>query len=413
MNKKAKAVTIEQVPIGALRPDPFNPRRISDAELEALTRSLQEFGFVDPVIARRADKTVVGGHQRLLAARRLGYTEVPVVFVDLSAEQAKLLNLALNKISGEWDQELLARLLKDLSASPEVDLTLSGFAEDEVKKLLKRLEQRDKAARPETFDLDAALEDASRKEPMTQPADLWLLGDHRLLCGDSTSPEDVARLMDGRKATLLATDPPYLVDYTGNNRPNPRNRIRKQVHWDEYVDPETSVDFYRRFLEAGLPHCQEGVALYQWHATRRQALVEQAWTALGLLWHQTIIWVKTRVLPTRSHYLWRHEPCAYGWVQGKEPQRRPPEKESTVWEVDYQSLHIHPTQKPVELFLRPIQYHTEADEVCYEPFCGSGTQIIAAERLGRRCFALEKEPTYVDVAVARWEAFTGEKAKKG
>jgi len=149
------ALTIEHVVIGDLRPDSFNPRRISDAELESLTRSIQEFGLVAPLIARSEDRTVIGGHQRSLAARRLGMTTVPVVFVDLTLEQAKLLNLALNRISGEWDQELLARLLQDLQQVPDVDLTLSGFAEDEISKLLKSLEARDKRDRPESFDLEA------------------------------------------------------------------------------------------------------------------------------------------------------------------------------------------------------------------------------------------------------------------
>src|SRR5919106_4679536 len=156
----APALQIQEVSIDELRPDPANPRRISDAELESLTRSLREFGFVQPVLARREDKVVIGGHQRLIAARRLGIKSVPVVFVDLSQEQARLLNLALNRISGTWDQELLARLLAELKEVPDVDLSLSGFSEDELKKYLKGLESREKRERVESFDLDAALEAA-------------------------------------------------------------------------------------------------------------------------------------------------------------------------------------------------------------------------------------------------------------
>ena len=172
-------IDITHLPIGDLKPDPGNPRRISDEEIEALTRSIKEFGLVQPVIVRRDDMVVIGGHQRLLAARRLGIKTVPVVLVDLSAEQARLLNLALNRISGAWDQELLARLLADLNAIPDIDLSLSGFSDDELQKHLKSLEAREKKERVETFDIEQALEEASRAAPVAQPGDLWLLGEHR------------------------------------------------------------------------------------------------------------------------------------------------------------------------------------------------------------------------------------------
>ena len=175
MTKQADLVNIEHVLISELRPDPFNPRRISDQELETLTRSIQQFGLVDPIIARQEDKSVIGGHQRLLAARRLGYERVPVIFLDMSVEQARLLNLALNKISGSWDQELLARLLKDLNGSPNIDLTLSGFQDDEIQKLLKSLEAREKRERPENFDVEAALQ-AAQSSPIAKRGEMWSLG---------------------------------------------------------------------------------------------------------------------------------------------------------------------------------------------------------------------------------------------
>src|SRR5450756_354277 len=200
------ALAIEQVPIDDLRPDSANPRRISDEELDALERSIRQFGFVQPVLARREDQTVIGGHQRLVAARRLGLTTVPVTWLDLSIEQAHLLNLALNKIGGSFDEQLLARLLADLAASPDIDLSLSGFGEDEIKDLLRSLEVREKRERVESFDLDEALAEANHS-PRSKPGDLWVLGDHRLLCGDSTDPAAVARLLDGAEPKLLATDP--------------------------------------------------------------------------------------------------------------------------------------------------------------------------------------------------------------
>lgn len=175
----SQPLAIEHVPIDNLRPDPANPRRIADAELEALTRSIQQFGLVDPIIVRREDSTVIGGHQRLLAARRLGLKTVPVVYVDLSMEQARLLNLALNKVAGSWDEELLARLLAELQDVPGVDISLSGFADDEIAKLLKTLDAREKRGREEDLDLDAAWW-AAKADPGVERGNVWQLGDHRV-----------------------------------------------------------------------------------------------------------------------------------------------------------------------------------------------------------------------------------------
>jgi hypothetical protein len=235
------SLTLEEVPIDLLRPDPANPRRIGDEELEALTRSLRQFGFVQPVLARRENGTVIGGHQRLVAARRLGLSTVPVSYLDLSIEQARLLNLALNKISGSWDDQLLARLLADLGASPNVDLSISGFGEDEIRDLLRSLETREKRERAEDFDLDAALEDATR-EPRTKPGDLWKLGEHRLMCGDATVSDDVERLLGGTKAAMAFTDPPYNVslgDHGGQQRGSRKRRIANDsmdaISWEIFV----------------------------------------------------------------------------------------------------------------------------------------------------------------------------------
>ena len=199
MTGSLPSFTVEQVPIDLLRPDPANPRRIGDEELDALERSIRQFGFVEPVLARKEDHVVIGGHQRLVAARRLGLATVPVTFLDLSIEQARLLNLALNRITGSWDEALLARLLGDLQATPDIDLTLSGFGEDEIADLLRSLDTRETKERVEDFDLDSALDEATRT-PRTKPGDLWALGEHRLLCGDATKAEDVERLLGGAQA---------------------------------------------------------------------------------------------------------------------------------------------------------------------------------------------------------------------
>jgi DNA modification methylase len=296
-----------------------------------------------------------------------------------------------------------------------VDLSLSGFGDEELKRLLKRIDADDKRERLETFDVEAALGEAEGRTPITQPGDLWLLGDHRLLCGDATSEEDVARLFDGKQAVLMATDPPYLVDYTGGDHPPTKanqGKANRNKNWDEYKDPETGVAFFSTFLRIGLSHLTAGSAVYQWHATRRQALVEQAWQQCGLLVHQTIIWVKTHGVLTRSHYMWSHEPAFYGWVEGRPPRLKPPPNSRTVWEITQsgEPKDLHPTIKPLEIFLRPIEFHTRPGDVVYEPFSGSGTQLIAAEKTGRICYGIDQEPRYCDVAVARFESFSGQKA---
>ena len=231
------------------------------------------------------------------------------------------------------------------------------------------------------------------------------------MCGDSTDPTDVDRLFGSEKAVLLATDPPYLVDYdSGENAATKATRGRTKQRWDDFHDAESAVEFYRKFLRVALPHLAPNTPIYQWHATIRQHLVMQAWVDAGIHLHQTIVWVKPRGVLGRTHYMWAHEPCFYGWVEGQQQKRKPPANAKTVWEIDCENDRIHLTQKPLEVFTRPLEYHTQIGDVVYEPFSGSGSQIIAAERLSRRCFAMELEPHYVDVAIYRWEAFTGEKA---
>src|SRR5664280_2355948 len=235
------SLTVDEAPIDDLRSDPANPRRIGEDELDALERSLRQFGFVQPVLARREDRTVIGGHQRLVAARRLGLTTVPVTWLDITVEQARLLGLALNKISGSWDEQLLARLVTDLQATPDIDLTLSGFGEDEIGDLLRKLEVREKREHVESFDLDDALEEA-RRAPRTKPGDLWVLGDHHLLCGDSTNAEDVTRLLDGAEPKLLTTDPPYGVSLDGSWRDGVYNALGPAEHPYMRIDGQPVAD---------------------------------------------------------------------------------------------------------------------------------------------------------------------------
>lgn len=434
-------LAVELVSIDALRPDPANPRRIADDELDALERSLRQFGFVQPVIVRREDATVIGGHQRLLAARRLGYSSVPVVWLDISTDQAHLLNLALNRISGDWDEALLARLLAELQAIPDVDLSLSGFADDEIRDLLRSLEVRDKGDRIESFDLDEALEDA-RRAPRTKPGELWQLGDHRLLCGDSTNPEHVVRLLDGAEPILLATDPPYGVSLDGSWRdgvhnalgraestyllvgapaphdgatPAPkRARGRTTGHQRTTVSGDTRVDWADAF--ALVPSLTVG---YVWHAGVHAGAVAAGLERIGFEIVAQVIWDKGLFAIGRSWYHWSHEPC---WVVRKAGAKAPfrgSRDQATIWRAPSPKMIMggsaepkldHPTQKPLTLFETPIRNHLKPGEAVYDPFGGSGTCLVAAERTGTRAYLMEIDPLYAEVILGRWERFSGEPA---
>jgi hypothetical protein len=436
-------MTIKQVAIDQLRPDPANPRRISEEELDALERSLRQFGFVQPVLARKEDRTVIGGHQRLLAARRLGLATVPVTYLDISIEQARLLNLALNKISGSWDDALLARLLADLQATPDIDLTLSGFGEDEIADLLRSLEVREKRERVESFDLDEALAEATRS-PRAKLGDLWVLGDHRLLCGDATDPQAVDRLLDGAEPRLLATDPPYGVSYDASWRdgvynalgPAEKAYMRIDGHPDAddataapggahprsrggrntTISGDTRVDWSEAF--ALVPCLAVG---YIWHAGVHAAEVAQGLERIGFENVAQVIWDKGLFAMGRSWYHWSHEPCWVVRKKGAKVRFLGTRDQATIWRVPSPKMIMggsaeprldHPTQKPLVLFETPIRNHLKAGEALYEPFAGSGTALIAAERTGTCAYAMEIDPIYVEVALRRWERFSGQVAER-
>ena len=441
-------------PLSDLAADPGNPRRITPEAAAGLRFSLDRYGDLSGIVFDAGAGVLVSGHQRLDQLRAAGVADWTVErecdagltapdgpgaegtgwiahtsgrfrvrLVRWTEQTRSEANVVANsdQIAGEWTPAALVKLAP-LAALP----ALAPLRFGELRMGLARLfpDETKNAGDDDVPDPPPV--------PVSRTGDLWILDSgkgagHRLLCGDSTKAEDVARVMGGEKAALMATDPPYLVDYNGANHPSKhhaRQRAAKQtakgtsstgnVSWDAYHDPAASVEFYAAFLRTALDYLADDAAIYQWHATRRQALVEQAWVANGLLIHQTIIWAKTRGVLTHSHYLWAHEPAFYGWREGHQPpkERRPETTATTVWQIGSagESDGIHPTQKPVEIFARPIGYHTRLAEVCYEPFSGSGSQIIAGENLGRRVYALEIAPQYVDVAVIRWEKATGKHA---
>ena len=417
---------VEWWPIEKVTPYAKNPRRLGEHAVAKVAASLKAYGWRQPVVVD-ADGVVIAGHTRLLAARHLGHDAVPVhVARDLSPAQVKAYRIADNRAAQEntWDAGLLSLEVADLKAMA-ADLDALGLEPDELAAAL--------APAPVEGRTDPDAVPAAPPEPTTKPGDLWVLGQHRILCGDSTKAEDVLRLMAGERAVLMATDPPYLVDYHGGGHPaaavNPITGLRDKdwdhslathdKHWDDYVDPETSVQFYVDFLQVALEHALiERVPVYQWHGIMRTDIVMAAWRKVGLLSHQILIWHKSRPVLTHAHYMWDFEPFMYGWPTGKMPKRRPPGEARAVWDVAQREGiedglgSVHPTMKPVELQRRCIAYHTAKHALLYEPFSGSGTCIMAATVTGRRCYAIEISPAFVDVAVTRWEAFTGSKAQK-
>lgn len=402
----ATTIQIEQVAIDELRPDPANPRRISPRELEALTRSIQQYGFIQPVLARREDRVVIGGHQRLTAARKLGMKTVPVIWLDLSVEQSRLLNVALNKISGEWDEDLLAQMLADLKGVDGIDLSLSGFEEDELDKLLKSLDVREKREKAEAFDVEAALE-AARAATRAQRGEVWALGDHRVYIGDATATGDVARLLGEIRPAMCFADPPYNValgDHGGQQRGSKKRRIQNDT-----MPPEQWEAFVRGWASNIVANVDG--AIYVCMSTKEWPSVSRALAEAGGHWSDTIIWKKDRFVMGRADYQRQYEPIWFGWREGSKHHWCGDRDQGDVWEIDRPGdSEAHPTMKPLPLVERAIENSSKPGDVVLDLFLGSGSTLIAAERTARVCYGMELDPHYGSVVLARFESFTGKEA---
>jgi DNA modification methylase len=387
--------------VADLAPAEYNPRTISDEAMKGLRASLKRFGLVQPVVWNMRSERVVGGHQRLKVLLAEGIEDTEVIVVDLPRSEEKALNASLNNpaIAGEFTDELEALLSEVNEHDPEL------FGELLLDKLLAD------AVSPPTEGQTApdAVPDPPA-QPVSVRGELYQLGNHRLLCGDATMLPDVEHLMGGEKAALFATDPPYLVDYTGADRPNESGKDWSDRYHE--VEIRDAMTFFRTVFSNATVAAREDAAWYCWHAHKRAALIEQVWESLGVLNHQQIVWVKPSALHGYSFWPYRHEPCLMGWKRGHKPAHDGDNTHAvtTVWECDWEGArrvvgNEHPTQKPVELFARPMRKHTRAGQICYEPFGGSGSQIIAAEATGRRCYAMEIEPIFCDVIRRRWAEF--------
>ena len=387
----------ESWPIERLVPYARNPRK-NDEQVERMVAAIREFGFRIPVVAK-SDGTVVDGHLRLKAARKLGLMEVPVALADeLTDAQVKAFRLLANRSANwaAWDEDLLALELEELQAMA-FDVSLTGFDVAEIDSLL---------AKPTTDGLtDPDEVPETPAEPVSKPGDVWILGRHRLMCGDSTSTNDVDRLLAGVRPHLMVTDPPYGVEYD----PAWRNEALsgQKTKRTGMVLNDDRADW--REAWALFP----GDVAYVWHGALHAATVAESLVACGFDIRSQIIWAKERLVLSRGHYHFQHEPCWYAVRHGGKSHWAGDRKQVTIWNIPSKGQDantIHGTQKPVECMKRPMENNSSPGQAVYEPFSGSGTSIIAAEITGRACLAMELNPAYVDVAVKRWEDFTGEKA---
>ena len=391
---------IDIIPIEEVIPYARNPRKNEDA-ISKVASSLQEFGFRQPIVVDN-DNVVIAGHTRLLAAKRLGMERVPIhTAKDLSDAQIQAYRITDNRSSqeAEWDEDLLRIELGDLR-DQDFNLALTAFDEDELERLLADALEEGLTDPDDVPDVP--------EEPTAKMGDVWVLGRHRLMCGDSTVVTDVSALLGDVKPHLMVTDPPYGVDYDPSWRNNvvgaptlkPSDRAMGVVHNDNIADWSEAWALF------------EGDVAYVWHAGNKAYIVADSLIANDFNIRAQIIWAKNNIVIGRGDYHPKHEPCWYAVRKNKTGHYCGGRKQTTVWEIDkpLKSETGHSTQKPVECMKRPIENNSSVGQAIYEPFSGSGTTIIAGEMTGRAIYAMELNPAYVDVAVKRWEDFTGKTA---
>ena len=384
-------------PLDRLVPYERNARTHSPEQVAQIVASIQEFGFTNPLLVDGADG-ILAGHGRLAAAKDMGLADVPVIVLDhLSAEQRRAYILADNKLAlnAGWDEELLRLELGDLQLA-DFDLSLIGFSNDELAELLPDIEELP----PEGADEDAAPE--VPEEPVTKPGDVWLLGKHRVMCGDSTSLDEVEKLMAGVKADMVFTDPPYGVDYDGGHATEKRR---------EKLQNDDDVNMYDLPVKNAFLASNDDAALYLWFSDSYASEVITGLNEAGYQVRSWIIWNKNvaQFGAIGAQYKMKHEPCIYAFKRGKAPNWDGPTNEVTVWDVarDHRNEH-HPTQKPTALAERAMDNHTV--KIVLDLFGGSGSTLIACEKTSRQARLMELDPRYCDVIVKRWQQFTGKTA---
>lgn len=392
-------MNIQKIKIDKLIPATYNPRKNlkpSDAEYVKIKNSIEKFGFVSPLVINK-DMTVIGGHQRLKILKEMGIVEVECIIVDLDKTNEKALNIALNKIQGDWDEEKLEALLQELKLE-DFDTNLTGFDFDEVDEILKDVN----GSKEDDFDVDSAYEEI--EEPITKPGDVWILGKHRLMCGDSAQKEDVMRLMNNQDADMLLTDPPYNVDYVG------KTSEALKIKNDNMSDNQF-YEFLKKVFENMYSVTKEGASIYVFHADTEGLNFRKAFKDAGYKLAECLIWKKDCFVMGRQDYQWQHEPILYGWKEGAAHHFINDRTQSTILEFDRpRQSSLHPTMKPIDLVARLLKNSSKENDKILDLFGGSGSTIIAAEQLNRNCYTMELDPKYCDVIVKRWESLTNKEA---
>ncbi len=393
-------MNIETIAVDLLIPYARNSRTHSDEQVAQIAASIREFGFTNPVLIDGQDG-IIAGHGRVLGARKLGMSDVPCIrLAHLSEAQKRAYVIADNKLAlnAGWDEKMLALELQDLQGM-DFDLELTGFGLGDIDELLAELDATPEGA------TDADDTPPVQAESVSKPGDVWVLGKHRIMCGDSTDAAALALLMDGKKADMCFTDPPYGVDYDGGHAVKGVRR--------EKLANDGDADIYSRVLHVIFASTKETAALYLWFSDSKSAAVTAAVTAAGYEVRNTIIWNKNLAQfgAIGAQYKSKHEPCLYCFKRGYAPKWVGPTNEVSVWDVKREAKNeFHPTQKPVELAERAIGNSSSAGDVVLDVFSGSGSTLIACETTGRMARVMELSPNYVDVAVRRWQNFTGKQA---
>lgn len=387
--KVTQDMTWVSLSIDSLKPAAYNPRKKlkkGDKEYEKIKKSIVEFGYVDPIIVN-FDGTVIGGHQRLTVLSDLGYKEVQCVQVQIKDEnKVKALNVALNKITGAWNEELLADLMVDLQDA-DFNLDLTGFEAPEIDQLFSKF--HNKEVKEDDFDVDEEL----IKPTISKQGDIWHLGKHRVICGDSTNPETYQLLLEDKKANLVVTDPPYNV-----NVEETAGKIKN--------DDMSDADFYQFLFNVFVnveQSMEDDASIYVFHADTEGLNFRRAFKDAGFYLSGCCVWKKNALVLGRSPYQWQHEPVLYGWKQKGKHQWFSDRKQTTIWEYDRpKSSKEHPTMKPVQLMAYPIQNSSMRGTLVLDPFLGSGSTLIAADQTGRVCYGIELDEKFVDVIVKRY-----------
>lgn len=380
---------IEKKNTADLLPADYNPRKDlkpGDAEYEKLKRSIEQFGYVEPVIWNQTTGRVVGGHQRLKVLMDMGMTEVDCVVVAMDEEKEKALNIALNKISGDWDKDKLALLIADLQGA-DFDVSLTGFEPAEIDALFK--DTLKDGVKDDDFDVGAEL----AQPTMTKPGDIWTLGRHRLICGDSTKAETYDLLMGSTKANLVITDPPYNVNYEGSAGKIKNDNMADEAFYNFLLDAYTQMH----------SAMADDASIYVFHADTEGLNFRRAFADAGFYLSGCCIWKKQSLVLGRSPYQWQHEPCLYGWKKNGKHQWYTGRKETTIWEFDKPKKNgDHPTMKPIPLLAYPIMNSSMSNSVVLDPFGGSGSTLIACEQTDRIYYTIELDEKFCDVIVKRY-----------